>query len=60
MPKMLTNIGLALAVLILIPFAVDLAAAWPFKRASAMMDISFIIAAAILGYLSWNARREQI
>lgn len=60
MPKLLTMIGLVLAVGIVIPFVLDLAFQFPFKRASMFMDIVFIVGGAILAYLSWTTMREQI
>ena len=54
--------GMVTAILILLLFALDLALpfAWaPFKKASTMMDVSFILCAAGLGYLSWSTYRQQ-
>ena len=58
MPKALCILATAIAVLLLVVFAFDLATALPFGRQSAM-DVGFIIAAAILAYLGWNSIREQ-
>ncbi|HND56526.1 MAG TPA: hypothetical protein PLV92_29110 [Pirellulaceae bacterium] len=62
MPKALCMTGMVIAILILVLFLLDLTmpSAWaPFKRASAMMDIGFILCAVGLGYLSWTTFREQ-
>jgi hypothetical protein len=36
-----------------------LAIAFPFKRASPLMDIVFVLCAAALGYMSWTTLKEQ-
>lgn len=59
MPKALCILGMVIAVLLLLLFGLDLAMGIPFSGASGMMDIGFLIAAAILGYLSWATFREQ-
>jgi hypothetical protein len=59
MPKALCMSGIAVAILIILLFGVDLAVALPFKRASAMMDISLISCAIVLGLISWMTLREQ-
>ena len=58
MPKALTISGMVVAVLILLIFALDLALGIPFKSASTMMDVGFIICALALAYLSWSTWRE--
>jgi hypothetical protein len=58
MPKVLTISGMVVAGILLLLFIVDIAAGWPFKKASLMMDIGFIICALALGYLSWSSFRE--
>jgi len=60
MPKALCIVGAVVAVLLLLTFAMDLAIEFPFGRASTLMDVSFIICAGILGYLSWATMREQV
>jgi hypothetical protein len=40
-------------------FGLDLVTTIPFGRAAAALDIGFLIAAAILGYLSYVTLREQ-
>lgn len=60
MPKILSIFGMAISAVLLIIFGMDLAMGFPFDGQSGMMDIGFLICAATLGYLSWNAFREQI
>jgi hypothetical protein len=62
MPKGLCVTGMVIAILIFLLFLLDLVlpVSWaPFKRASLLMDISFVICASGLGYLSWSTFREQ-
>ena len=64
MAKALTITGVVISAVILPLFLLDLIAARvipalaPFKGASLLMDVSFIICAAILAYLSWTTYRE--
>ena len=58
MPRVLTIVGMAIAVVILVLFALDLATSIPFKRQNLMMDIAFVICSAGLAYLSWSAMRD--
>ena len=60
MPKALCILGMVIAVLLLFLFGLDLALGIPFGSASGMMDIGFLVAAVILGYLSWATFREQV
>ncbi len=65
MPKALCYTGLVVSVLVLLVFGLDLVTyflldnAFPFGGASMMMNVGFLVAAAILGYLSWSTLREQ-
>jgi uncharacterized membrane protein YwaF len=59
MPKVLTIIAMVIAGLVLLIFALDAAIGVPFKKASLLMDVGFIICALALGYLSWTTYREQ-
>jgi hypothetical protein len=59
MPKALCLTGMVVAILLAVLFAVDLAAAVPFRRASVVMDVSLIVAALLLGLASWMTFREQ-
>lgn len=58
MPKALVISGIVIASLIVLLFGLDLAIKWPFEQASMTMDITYVICALILGYLSWNAMRD--
>lgn len=60
MPKALCISGMVISVLMLILFGLDMAMGIPFHGASPMMDITFIVCAGLLGYLSWSTFREQI
>lgn len=59
MSKALTIVGMVIAVLLLLIFALDLAAGIPFARVSMMMDIAFVVCAAVLGFLSYTTFLEQ-
>lgn len=59
MPKALCLTGMIVAVLLLLVFTLDLLLGLPFGGASTTMNIGFILCAAVLGYLSWSALREQ-
>jgi len=58
MSKLLTISGIVVAILVLALFALDLAIGIPFKRASMMIDVAFIVSSLVLGYLSWSSLRE--
>ena len=58
MAKGLTIASMVIAVLILVLFGLDLAASIPFRRASMMLDIVFVICALGLGYISWVTFKE--
>ena len=60
MPKVLCIAGMVISVLLLVLFGMDLAMGVPFQGRSTMMDVVFIICAAILGFLGWMTFREQI
>lgn len=63
MPKALCITGMVVAGLILVVFLTDLVlpvSLAPFKKASSVMDITFVLCAAGLGYLSWSTWKEQI
>ncbi len=59
MPKALCILGMAISALLLLVFGLDLATGFPFNAGTPMMNIGFIIASAILGYLGWSTLREQ-
>lgn len=58
MPKALCYIGMAVAAVILILFGLDLILGIPFYGQSKLLDITFVVSAAILAYLSWATVRE--
>ena len=58
MSKAMTIVGMVVAGLIALIFALDLAAKIPFGRASVAMDVGALIAATMLGYVSWDTMRE--
>ena len=60
MPKALAISGMVVAGLLLLLFGLDLAVWVPFGRASRMVDVVFLLCAAILGYMSWSTYREQV
>jgi threonine/homoserine/homoserine lactone efflux protein len=59
MPKILAISGMVVAALILLLFGLD-AASPIFHRPSMVMDILFLISAALLAYMSWSAYREVV
>jgi len=60
MPKALCMSGLVVSGLVIILFALDLALAHPFGRASITMDVSLLACAILLALLSWFTLREQV
>jgi len=61
MPKALCITGLAISGVLFFLFLWDLASPWwpPFKKASLIMDIAFVLCSAGLGYLSWGTLKEN-
>ncbi len=66
MPKTLCLIGLVIASLVFLIFLLDLILGLagltnmaPFRTASVLMDIIFMIASGGLAYVSWTTYREQ-
>lgn len=59
MPKALTISGLVVSALLILVFGADLAIGVPLGGVSKLMDSLFVVAAAILGYMSWSSFREQ-
>jgi hypothetical protein len=59
MPKALCVVGTVVAAVLLLIFGADLAIAIPFGRVSVLTDISFVICAGVLGFLSWLTLQEQ-
>ncbi len=64
MNKVLCIIGIVVAVLLLLVFGVDASVGdrigFPFNGASLGMDISMIVCALVLGYISWATLRQQV
>ncbi len=58
MQRAIAIAGMVIAGLIALLFTVDLLADIPFGGRSMLMDIGSILAALLLGYLSWNIFRE--
>lgn len=54
MSKALAFTGLLVSGLVVILFLADLAAAFPFKRTSWLLDLAFILSGLIAAYLSWS------
>jgi hypothetical protein len=46
--------GIIAAGLVAVVFAADLAAGIPFQRVSVAADVGFLVAALLVGYLSWS------
>ncbi len=57
MPKVLTIVGMAVAALLVLLFGADLAVQLPFGRPSMLVDVLFLLCAAMLGYMSWSTYR---
>ena len=60
MPKALCMSGMAVAILLVIFFLLDMIAGIPFRGASILMDVVMLVCAAGLGYVSWTTFREQV
>lgn len=58
MSKAMTIVGMVVAGLVALVFVLDLAIGIPFSKASLTMDLGGIIAAVLLGYLSWDALQD--
>lgn len=54
MSKALAVTGLIVSGLIVIVFLADLAAAFPFRRSSWLLDLAFIVSGLLVAYLSWS------
>jgi hypothetical protein len=59
MPKALSIMGMLVAGLLILVFALDLALKLPFGGASPVMDVGLVVGGGILLYLGWSAYREQ-
>ena len=58
MPKVMTILGMAVSVIMLLVFGLDLAIGEPFDRASLPMDIGFVVCSLMLFYISWATKRD--
>jgi hypothetical protein len=52
--KALAFTGLIVSGFVVILFVADLAAAFPFRRTSILVDVAFILSGLITAYLSWS------
>ncbi|MEQ8846616.1 hypothetical protein [Botrimarina sp.] len=59
MAKAMSIFGMVIAAGMLLAFGLDPILGVPFGGASVVMDIGFAIAAAILGYMSYDAFRSS-
>lgn len=59
MSKILCLFSLGLSVLLAILFILDMSIGIPFKKGSIVFDVVFLIAAVVIGVLSWFTYREQ-
>jgi len=66
MPKALCIAGMVVAAMVFLVFFLDFLLGFflvrwaPFRGASMMTDIVFILCSAALGYLSWSTYKEQV
>ena len=60
MQRALCMVGMAVAIILVILFLLDLIAGIPFRQASVLMDILMLVCAAGLGYVSWATFQEQL
>ncbi len=58
MPKALCLTGMVIAIVVLLLFLLDLILKVPFQH-SLVMDLVFVLCAAMLGFISWTTFREQ-
>ena len=58
MPKVLVLAAFVISALLFIVFLADALIAFPFRRPSLVLDILFIIGAALIGYLAFETYRE--
>jgi hypothetical protein len=58
MAKALSIFGMAVSILLLLVFGLDLAIGFPFNGYHSVMSISFVVFSALLIYLSWSAFRD--
>lgn len=58
MPKALTIAGMAIAAILFLVFALDLAIGIPFSQASMMLDIAMVAGSGIMVFLGYTTFRE--
>jgi drug/metabolite transporter (DMT)-like permease len=58
MSKALTILGMVVAGILGVVFLLDWILGFPFNGADWRMNLGAVIAAALLGYLSWDAMRD--
>lgn len=58
MAKAMSIFGMVVAALMLLAFGLDLVIGQPFGGASSTIDIGFVVASAILGYMAFDAFRS--
>ncbi len=59
MPKALCLTGMVIAIVVFLLFLLDLILGFPFQGASKLLDLVFVICAAVLGFISFTTFREQ-
>lgn len=59
MAKGLTIMSLVVAILLFTLFGLDLVLGTPFRKASWVLDVLFVVSSLILGLISWTTLREQ-
>ena len=59
MGRKLTLVAMGVALVVALICIADLAAAFPFGRYSVMMDVLYLISAAVIGYMGFETYREQ-
>lgn len=58
MAKAMSIFGMVVAALMLLAFGLDLLVGAPFGGANTTMDLGFVVASAILGYMAFDAFRS--
>jgi len=56
--KTLVALAAAICAVLALVFGVDLLTGWPFGRCSLSMDVTYLIGAVVLAYLTWHVQRE--
>ncbi|MBN2217242.1 MAG: hypothetical protein JW719_07685 [Pirellulales bacterium] len=58
MAKALTIAAMAISLILLVIFGLDLVVKFPFGGMKPILNIVFVVLSGILGYLSWSTWRE--